>query len=379
MAALEPDVEFFGIRIPPNATVSFGDKDRRDDSPSSSSGGSDGENGINGGDDDDGDAMLVDGVALVHATQVALGPNPSPGRHTVMAVRSLGGTGKGRAFPIGTLEVGKTEQFSIDLMWSMLDANDGGGGAGGRRIDGGCGDVSFMHTGQSDVYITGYKTVTSLLDDERGYSGGEEDEEDEDFSSSDEEEESDEEEAPLGVPLQQQRQKLEQLKQRRAAAKEGAQFSSSSSGDDDSESDGEEYDSEDEEDPNASRRAYLAASRAAQPQTPATGKRPLCGESESESDSDDESDSDSDSDADSEDDEEPLPASKKAKTQGDESAESASYAAALKDFIKQHGPTKLGSLGSAVKRPTSLPKLSTFLTGRGDFRVDGEQRVSVLP
>lgn len=360
MAALEPDVEFFGIRIPPNATVSFGDKDKRDDSSSSS------------GDDDAadsygmGDGMpLVDGVALVHATQVALGPNPSPGRHTVMAVKSLGGTGKGRAFPIGTLEVGKTEQFSIDLMWSMLDAD------GGSRFDGGCGDVSFMHTGKSDVYITGYKSVTSLLDDERGYSGGEEesddDEEEEEDYSSEEEVESDDEEAPQGVPLL----------QRAAKGGGGEDFSSPSDDDVDDEGDEDESDESDDEDGESSEeeedgggRAFAAA---APPRTPVGSKRPLGTES-----SDDESASDEDSE--SEDEEQPAapPASKKAKQAPEQPADAAAYASALREFIERHGPTKLGALGAAVRRPASLPKLTTFLAGRSDFRVDGEQRVSLL-
>lgn len=358
MAALEPDVEFFGIRIPPNATVSFGDKDKRDDSSSSSG---DDDDGIG----DDGVGPLIDGVALVHATQVALGPNPAPGRHTVMAVKSLGASGKGRAFPIGTLEVGKTEQFSIDLMWSMV--GDGAGGAVG--FDGG--DVSFMHTGKSDVYITGYKTVTSMLDDERGYSGGESDEDE--FSSeeeSDEDESEDDEEAPPGVPLL----------QRAAGAKGGGGDLSSSDDDDDGEEESEDDDSdsedEDEEDGEGGR-AFLAP-----PRTPAGTKRPLGAEDESDGDdeSDDESDDEDETDSDEDDDDQPAapPASKKAKQAAGEGAAEAAYASALAAFLREHGPTKLGALGAAVRRPASLPKLTTFLAGRADFRVDGEQKVSLV-
>ena len=370
MAALEPDVEFFGIRIPPNATVSFGDEDKRDDSSS-------GDDDDDDDDVDDGvDGLLgamspIDGVALIHATQVALGPNPAPGRHTVMAFKNRGGSGKEKGFPIGTLEVGKTEQFSIDLMWSMVGGGGGGAGGDGAGFDGG--EVSFSHTGKSDVFITGYKTVTSMLDNALGYSGGEEEESDEEDFSSDEEEESDEE-APEGVPLK---------------GGGGGDFSSSSSEEDeDEESDDEDSESEEEEDDDEEERgrAFLAA--APPPRTPAGVKRPLGEEESSGDDVESESDgseSDDDETDDSEDGDRPSapPASKKAKQAAEEvpaAAAAAAYAGALRDFLREHGPTKLGALGAAVRRPAALPKLTTFLAGREDFRVDGEQRVSlVLP
>jgi hypothetical protein len=371
-AAMEPDVDFVGIRIPPNATVSFGDKDKRDDSPPSSSSPDDSDSEDDAAADD---AMpLVDGVALVHATQVALGPNPAPGRHTVMAVRSLGGSGKGRAFPIGTLEAGKTEQFSIDLMWSMLRGE--GADGGDRRIDGGFdGDISFMHTGKSDVYITGYKTVTTLLDGEGGYSSGEDEENFSDDFSSDEEEESDDEEdeAPLGVPL--------------AGRKDGGDFSSSDDESDDDESDDDESDEDEESgsedegeggDGGGGRGALVAP-----PGTPAGGKRPLGGGAEESSDDDDDDDEGGERPAAAA----APPATKKVKQGGggassaaaSASATAEAYARALRDFLEAHGPTKLGALGAAVKKPAGLPptKLTAFLSGREDFEVDGEQRVSL--
>jgi AP-3 complex subunit beta len=100
-------------------------------------------------------------------------------------------------------------------------------------------------------------------------------------------------------------------------------------------------------------------------------------------DDDDESDDDESESDDDEDQPAAPPASKKAKTQaaaGGEAAAAAAYAGALAAFLREHGPTKLGALGAAVRRPASLPKLTTFLAGRADFRVDGEQKVSlVLP
>ena len=104
---------------------------------------------------------------MVHTTQVALGPSPLPGRHTVF-VTSVSGR-----FAIGTLEMARCEQFSVDFM-----AAD---------------DMKFSHTGDSDVHITGYKTLTTLGSDDEGPQyvyGDEDDEEDED-----------DEDAPSAVPL----------------------------------------------------------------------------------------------------------------------------------------------------------------------------------
>lgn len=136
---MDPDVEFFGIEIPPGATIPLGAGD---------------------GDDDD-------GVALVHATQAALGPSPSPGRHTVFVVRD------GVKTPVGTLVEGRCKQFALDLMWSALAGAPPGA------------DVAVCHSGPSPVYVSGYKTVTSLLDG--GSDGGEPEFETESESEEDEE------------------------------------------------------------------------------------------------------------------------------------------------------------------------------------------------
>ena len=151
----EPDVVYFGREVPPGKTVHLTPTDAADD-------------------DDD------DGVSLVHVTQVALGPTPAPGRHTVFAVHD------GAKVPVGTLQVGVCEQFAVDLMWSAL--------AGAPHA----GAVAFAHTGASSVYVSGYKTVTSLLDD--ASDGGEpaSDEFDSEESEGESEEESEEEEAGGG-------------------------------------------------------------------------------------------------------------------------------------------------------------------------------------
>lgn len=149
---MEPDVVYFGIEVKPGKTVHLG----------SAAGASD--------DDDD------DGVSLVHATQVALGPDPAPGRHTVFAVQD------GARTPVGTLQAGVCEQFTLDLMWSALAGVPGAA-------------VAFAHSGASPVYVSGYKTVTSLLDDasDGGEPGSDEFESDDD--ESEESSESEEEEA----------------------------------------------------------------------------------------------------------------------------------------------------------------------------------------
>ena len=122
MAAADPDVEFFGLTIPPGTVVPAGD----------------------------GDSDAEDGVTLIHATQFALGAAPAPGRHTVFAVRD-----DGQEYAVGTLEAGRVDQFSCDFMVSSTPTVPA---------------VSFRHTGGSDVFATGYKTVASLLDDFDGAS-----------------------------------------------------------------------------------------------------------------------------------------------------------------------------------------------------------------
>jgi hypothetical protein len=38
------------------------------------------------------------------------------------------------------------------------------------------------------------------------------------------------------------------------------------------------------------------------------------------------------------------------------------YTAALKQYLVKNGPSKLSALGTAVKRPASVPKLKKFLS-----------------
>jgi len=410
---MEPDVEFFGVAIPPGKTIHCSEADPEED----------GEDG--GG---------ADETSLVHVTQFALGPSPAPGRHTILAVRS-----NGSEFAVGTLEAGRVDQFSADFMWSALAPSP----ADGISDGGGYGAVSFRHTGASAVHLTGYKTVSSLLDyggmsegeeeeeesgseeeEEAGADGhrrhqaarprprglvrlgapeaesDEEDEEDDDDDSSalsedDEEdedslltssgsEEEDEEEAPRAVPLKAGRARAAAPLRKGEPA--GLELSSDDGEEDEDDEDWTEEEDEDEEglaEEEAAAAAALGgggggsseeeeaaaavAGRRAVP--PTAAKRPA-----------------------------PAPASpapaKKGKAApaaapanpptpamaaaGGGGGSAAAYAAALASHLRAAGPTRVANLGSAVPRPPAAPKLMKVLTGMGDlFAVDGAGMVSL--
>ena len=82
------------------------------------------------------DGSGVESTVCLHITQAALGDKPKTGRNIVYAV-----TGKDK-FAVGTLEVGRVEQFSLDLMLAS--------------------DVSFQTQGPNEVYLTGYKYASQL-------------------------------------------------------------------------------------------------------------------------------------------------------------------------------------------------------------------------
>ncbi len=142
---MEANVEFVGWRIKPKEEVSVSQQEEDEDI-----------------------------LQTIHTTQVAFGEEPAAGRHTVFVT-----TGSGR-FAIGTLEKGRCEQFSIDFMAGAAE------------------ELTFSHTGVSDVYITGYKTQSVFVsDDEDGMIMGEDDDEDDH-----------DEEAPDAVPLRRKKLKV---------------------------------------------------------------------------------------------------------------------------------------------------------------------------
>jgi hypothetical protein len=143
---MEPFVEFVGWRVPPKEEVSVTE-------------------------DFDGEVLET-----IHTTQVALGDDPAPGRHTIFVTSSSG------RYAIGTLEKGRCEHFSVDF------------------TTGGVADsLKFSHSGASDVYITGYKTQSTFMTDD-----------DDEYRADDSEEEDDEDadEPPQAVPLGRKKPKV---------------------------------------------------------------------------------------------------------------------------------------------------------------------------
>ncbi len=136
MSDFNPDIEFLGLRVPAGKPLAIPKFVPEDD-----------QTGI---------------THRPHITGVALGPKPKPGRHTVFA------RGNGMEAVIGTLEMGRCEQFQVDLVAR---------------------DITFSHNGTSDIYLSGYSTTSAAYFD--------------DMSEEDDDEESEEDEdVPDGVPMQ---------------------------------------------------------------------------------------------------------------------------------------------------------------------------------
>ena len=133
MSDFNPDVAFLGFQVPAGESFSLSDFIT----------------------DNDGTAIRP------HITNIALGPNPKPGRHTVIAEAS------GLRAVVGTLEMKRCEQFQVDLVAR---------------------DLTFSHSGASEVHLTGYCTSSSP------YLEGMSDQDDD-------EESEDDDDVPAGVPL----------------------------------------------------------------------------------------------------------------------------------------------------------------------------------
>lgn len=56
----------------------------------------------------------------------------------------------------------------------------------------------------------------------------------------------------------------------------------------------------------------------------------------------------------------------------------AAYEKAIRDLLSSKGPTSLAVLGSAVKRPPSVPKLKKFLEEHKAFKLDPKTQVASL-
>ena len=115
-------------------------------------------------------AVSIQGMRRPHITNIALGPDPKSGRHTVY-VEGDGAKGK---IVVGTLEKGRCEQFTVDLPV----------------------DVQYSHSGKSDVYLSGFTTTS-------GQEGSDEEEDDEFDEEADDFDDEDDVDAPQAVPLPQ--------------------------------------------------------------------------------------------------------------------------------------------------------------------------------
>ena len=301
-----------------------------------------------------------DELETIHFTQVALGPKPAKGPHTIF----IENEGKhfhripkftrkpcplsnifnqfppnGRLFAIadgkfavGTLDREKCTQFSMDI----TIASD---------------DVSISHTGESEVHVTGYRTIAIV-----GYEGDEEFEEDgmedglrryrkvelessddeEDDEEEDEEDESSEdEEPPRAVPLQ--KNKNTQMIQDEAS--EGSEEEEEEDEDDDSSEEEDDEDSEEEEEEEEEAPPAKSAKRKqAAAQTPQPVKKAKAAE-----------------------------VAKGSTPNEDTPADDKEFASALKAFLQKNGPCKLSVLGSSVKRPPKSPKFKKLIEQNSDI------------
>ena len=73
-----------------------------------------------------------------------------------------------------------------------------------------------------------------------------------------------------------------------------------------------------------------------------------------------------------------APASAPPRSSGGGGVAGVQYAGLLKAYLQQKGPTKLAVLGSAVKRPATVPKLKGFLSSQSRFKYDATTDVVSL-
>jgi hypothetical protein len=348
-----------------------------------------------------------DQYETLHLTQVALGEAPAKGPHTVFVEQdgaprvgerdrernspvappprqrrrrrpAVAATSPpapptlaraGLKFAIGTLNRDSCCHFPIDI----TIATD---------------SVSISHSGGSEVYVTGYRTLHvrglrmesdedddglgrlmygSGDSDESGESGseGESDSEGESGSEEEESSEEDDDEAPRAVPLGNGVYRHASARgmldaeagsgsESEELGSEGDEEGSEESSDEDEDAGASSEDGESEEEAPApapapaKRKAPAAAAKTPQPAKRAKPDAPR------------------------------APASAPARVGAAAAAAAApapadakAYEAALKAHIAAHGPATLAALGSAVKRPPAVPKLKGFLVQRaGVFKYD---------
>jgi hypothetical protein len=220
-----------------------------------------------------------------------------------------------------------------------------------------CDDVTISHTGESDVHITGYRTIALL-----GYGDEDELEEDgeedgarlyrqrgsESSDEDDEEESSDEDEPPRAVPLQKKKISNQLIHDEASHYDSGSEEESGEEEEDDSSEEdsenSEEEDSEEEEEEAPPAKKDKRKQPAAQ--TPQPAKKAKAADVKKA----------------------PATAPAKGTTPAAASpADEKQFAASLKSFLQKNGPCKLSVLGSTVKRPPSTPKFKTFIEQNSDI------------
>ena len=249
----------------------------------------------------------------------------------------------GEKYAIGTLDKDKCTHFSVDITLTTDS-------------------IQISHTGESPVYVTGYRMQDFFPEDEDDYDmlEGEDFSSDEysDESESSEEEEEDEE-VPRAVPLTSgEKQKARAMIEEEAdesdeseSESEGSEdiLNEDSSEEEDESSEEDESEEESEEDMVAGKRKIAGASKTPQPLKKTKSVRDA-----------------------------PGSAPAKVGQSGDELA----YAKSLRAYLQQNGPSKLATLGQAVKRPANAPKswkLKNFLNKHRDaFKYDGNTDVVSL-
>jgi len=228
-----------------------------------------------------------------------------------------------------------------------------------------CADVTISHSGESDVHLTGYRTIAivGLEEDDDEFEGDEDGlglyrtggrRLSNDVDDGDEyEDSSDEEEAPRAVPLGKKKKKNNQLIENEASEGsssddeeeeeevEEEEDDSSEEEEDDSEPEEEEEEEEEEAPPaKSTKRAAVAA------QTPQPAKKAKAADVAK------------------------APATAPAKVispNGESPAgDHTEFAAELKSFLQKNGPCKLSVLGSSVKRPPKSPKFKKLIELNSD-------------
>jgi hypothetical protein len=228
-----------------------------------------------------------------------------------------------------------------------------------------CDDVTISHTGESEVHITGYRTVAivGLGEDDDEFEDGEDgirlyrkggrgssDEDDDDDDDDDSDEEStDDEEPPRAVPLKNKKINNQLIENE---ASEGSSSDEEEEEEEDDSSEEEDNDSESEEEeeeiepPAKSAKRKQAAAVAAQ--TPQPAKKAKASNVAKAPDT--------------------APA-KVGGLNGGESLDGdhTEFAAELKSFLQKNGQCKLSVLGSSVKRPPRSPKFKKLIEQNSDI------------